>query len=69
VEIDIRKDLEFQADIIRYAEKGVLQVCQTGNFVTTSDHLDAPNVEIYTKKDAEHLIKALEKAISLGWWK
>jgi HEPN domain-containing protein len=68
VEIDIRKDLEFQADVIRFAEAGILQVfdgdCYVSN--TPGQHRD---VEIYTKKDAENLIKALEKAISLGWWK
>ncbi|WP_443698971.1 hypothetical protein [Pseudomonas sp.] len=69
MEIDIRKDLEFQADVIRYAGEGILQIYKGDYFVSYSEDSNADAVEIYSKEDAENLIKALEKAISLGWWK
>jgi hypothetical protein len=71
VEIDIRKeDLTEVVDVIRFNEDGILQnALDHCVFVTDSEDGDRFAVELNTKKDAEHLIKALEKAISLGWWK
>jgi hypothetical protein len=70
VEIDIRKEgLTEVVDVIRFVDMGVLQNAGHCVFVTDSKEGDRFSVELYFQEDAENLIKALEKAISLGWWK
>lgn len=71
MEIDIRKEgLTEVVDVIRFNEDGILQnALDHCIFVADSEDGDRFAVELNTKRDAFHLIKALEKAISLGWWK
>ena len=70
--IDIRVNGEENITKIEFSDSmgvGVnayfLDACG-GNGVTIDD--DDTCVNIASKEDAQNLIKALEKAIELGWW-
>lgn len=69
--IDIRKQKESIIDTIMFADETALAATQlvkaTGYAFLSSEYCKAN--DIATKQDAQNLIKALQKAIELGWWK
>ena len=68
--IDIRKEGQ-KATSIRFADFTLrdnvvkLSVFQGSVYINT----DIGSSRISSEEDAENLIKALQKAIELGWWK
>jgi len=71
--IDIRDGLEVEIDVIKFSDvKNFEDVCclKKTSFVAIHTHEESTEpVFIDSKKDAQNLIKALQKAIELGWWK
>lgn len=70
--IDIRDVTDAEIDVIKFSDvKGNEDVCflKKNTFVSieTAEENDW-NYYIDSKEDAQNLIKALEKAIELGWW-
>lgn len=78
--IDVRKDEQDPVSIITFAEGGAYSSAVEVNcvggcvFINSAGEVTAGRggdneyCEIDTKEDALHLIKALEKALELGWW-
>lgn len=69
VTIDIRKYKEQKIDVIEFADKAGFAATRLvkmhGYAFLASEHTTA---SISSKAAAQNLIKALEKAIELGWW-
>ena len=68
VTIDIRKHKEQKIDVIEFADKvgGATRLVKMHGYAfLASEHTTA---SISSKAAAQNLIKALEKAIELGWW-
>jgi hypothetical protein len=71
--IDIRDEMDAEIDVIKFSDKEnhedlcllkktsfvSIEVAESGGWTYCID----------TETDAENLIKALQKAIELGWWK
>jgi hypothetical protein len=59
--IDIRSGKPEEIREIRWKEGGTIERYSVNNVV-------AYGCDIYSLEDAQHLIKAVEKAIELGWF-
>ncbi len=70
VTIDIRKHKEQKIDVIEFADKAGFAATRLvkmhGCAFLASEHTTASDIS--SKAAAQNLIKALEKAIELGWW-
>lgn len=70
MEIDIRKECMSEIDKIIFAEfiknSNAMILRKVKSIWITSE---TSEVSIASKEDAENLIKALQKAIELNWWK
>lgn len=65
--IDVRKE-EDVVDTIVFGDYGdVLQIVKTSNYVMFKDTCD--DYVLVEKRDIPNLIKALQKAVELGWTK
>lgn len=68
--IDIRKQKEPIVDAIIFADTAAFAATKLvkarGYVFLASKYTEAS--DIATKQDAHNLIKALQKAIELGWW-
>lgn len=76
MEIDIRKEVQAPIDRIRILDPNQDTYCveyikNLNNFVMLCDGSNEAekNLEVYDKEHALNIIKALEKAIELGWLK
>jgi hypothetical protein len=70
--IDIRDVEDTEINIIKFSDKtNGEDACylKRGSFVSIDTELSENCIFIDTETDAKNLIKALEKAIKLGWWK
>lgn len=70
--LDIRDGMDTGIKFIKFSDKeNESDGCKLrkGRFVSIDTELDDNCVFIDTLEDAKNLIKALEKAIELGWWK
>lgn len=66
--VDIRTDELEEITILQCDHRLYVQNYEGCVFITKSLNYDADAIGIYTKEDADNLIKALEKAIELKWW-
>ena len=72
--IDIRDGMDAEIDTIKFSDKENSEdaaYLRKGSFVSISTYYeeDTGPVFIDSETDAKNLIKALQKAIELGWWK
>lgn len=77
--IDIRENEDLKITQIQFADPAskhrsgyygiILEQCEGGDFVAIADEDADWCGKIKSKRDAENLIKALQKAIELNWWK
>lgn len=71
--IDIRDGMDVEINFIKFSDKENYEdaaYLKKGSFVSIHTHEDSSEpVFIDSKADAQNLIKALQKAIELGWWK
>lgn len=71
--IDIRDGLEVEIDTIKFSDKENYEdaaFLKKGSFVSVEAAESGDwTYCIATETDAQNLIKALQKAIELGWWK
>ena len=71
--IDIREGMDVEIDTIKFSDaENFEDACylMKRSFVSINTYEESTEpVFIDSKKDAENLIKALQKAIELGWWK
>lgn len=72
--IDIRNVCEQQIEEIQFADEGdyynvqfLIREDENNNVTIKANHAEPLVIE--SKEDAENLIKALQKAMELGWWK
>lgn len=63
--LDIRGEVEEAITEIKFADEEAMFIRPVSNYVTIRDDLDC--IIIDNKEHAENLIKALKKAIELGW--
>ena len=71
--IDIRDGMDVEIDVIKFSDVETFEdVCYLKKTSFVAIHTNAEGIEpvfIDSKADAQNLIKALQKAIELGWWK
>lgn len=71
--IDIRDGMDAEVDKIKFSDKENHEdaaYLKKHSFVSIHTYEDSIEpVFIDSKADAQNLIKALQKAIELGWWK
>lgn len=68
--IDIRKEQDSEIDLIKFSSDNLFQSITKGRYGVYFCDSDGDAVGcIDAEEDAKNLIKALEKAIELGWWK
>ena len=76
MEIDIRTNVETEVEVIRFADDeqyngyyqaSIIRRCDIDNMVSIKEGGNGDYVQIAGKEHAHDLIKALEKAIELGW--